>query len=101
MPSPGGGTPLYKSYRYVSPLRVGFLRRFGLKTGTHFVHFGLESGMVFRELRECMKVFIVSIPSEQERKRNMRIRNGFDEFVCLHSNLTVSLALGTSSSSDL
>ena len=31
----------------------------------------------------------------------MRIRNGFDEFVCLHSNLTVSLALGTSSSSDL
>ena len=26
---------------------VGFLRRFGLKTGTHFAHFGLESGMVF------------------------------------------------------
>ena len=26
---------------------VGFLRRFGLKTGIHFAHFGLESGMVF------------------------------------------------------
>ena len=28
-----------------------------------------------------MKVFIVSIPNEQERKRNIRIRNGFDELV--------------------
>ena len=26
---------------------VGFLCRFGLKTGIHFAHFGLESGMVF------------------------------------------------------
>ena len=30
-----------------------------------------------RELRECMNVFIVSIPNGWERKRNMRIRNGF------------------------
>ena len=46
--SPGGGsTPLYKPYRYVPPHRVGFLRRFSLKTGIHFAHFGLESGMVF------------------------------------------------------
>ena len=45
---PGGrGTPLYKPYRYVPPQRVGFLSRFGLKTGIDFVHFGLESGMVF------------------------------------------------------
>ena len=44
-----GGTPLYKLYRYVPPPphRVGFLRRFGLETGIQFVHFGLESGMVF------------------------------------------------------
>ena len=41
------GIPLYKLYRYVTPHRVGFLRRFGLKTGIRFVHFGLESGMVF------------------------------------------------------
>ena len=27
--------------------RVGFLGRFGLKTGIHFTHFDLESGMVF------------------------------------------------------
>ena len=42
-----GGTPLYKLYRYVTSHRVGFLRRFGLKTCIHFAHFGLESGMVF------------------------------------------------------
>ena len=47
-PYPGeGGTPLYKPYRYVPPHRVGFLRRFGLKTGLRFSHFGLESGMLF------------------------------------------------------
>ena len=36
----GGGTSLYKPCRYVP-------RRFGLKTGIDFAHFGLESGMVF------------------------------------------------------
>ena len=49
----GGGTPFYKLYRYVPPYRVcrvWFLRWFGLK--------------FFRELRECMNVFIVSIPNE-------------------------------------
>ena len=44
-----GGTPLYKLHRRVPPHRVGFLCRFGLKTGIHFAHFGLESGMVFEE----------------------------------------------------
>ena len=37
-----GGTPLYQLYRYVLPHRVGLLRRFGLKTGIHFAHFGLD-----------------------------------------------------------
>ena len=80
----GGGTPLYKLYRYVPPYRVGFLRRFGLKMSIHFAHFGLESGMVFEgNHQECMNVFIVSIPNEYERKVNMRIRNEFEEFfVC-------------------
>ena len=46
--SPGrGGTSLYKPYRYVPPHRVGFEGLFGLKTGIHFAHFGLESVMVF------------------------------------------------------
>ena len=35
-----GGTPLYKPYRYVLHQRVRFLRRFCLKTGIDFAHFG-------------------------------------------------------------
>ena len=46
-PAGGGGTPLYKPYRDVPPQKVLFLRRFGLKTGIDFAHFGLESGIVF------------------------------------------------------
>ena len=60
----GVGTPIYKPQRYVPPQRVGFLRCFGRKTGQHFAHFGLESGMVLWETTECMNVFIVSIPNE-------------------------------------
>ena len=57
---PGGGdTPLYKPYRYVPPHRIGFLRRFGLKTGLHFVHSGLESEVVFEGIAEGMNVFTV------------------------------------------
>ena len=45
-----GGTPLYKPYtcRYVPPrTKYIFLSRLCLKTGLHFSHFGLESGIVF------------------------------------------------------
>ena len=42
-----GGTSLYKLYRYVPTQRIWFLGLFGPKTGTHFAHFGLESGMVY------------------------------------------------------
>ena len=72
----------------MSPHRVGFLGRFGLKTGIHFAHFGLELGMVFEGTTEYINVFIISIPNEKERKRNVRIRNGFEYFLCLHSNLS-------------
>ena len=57
----GGYSPLiFKLYRYVPPHRVGFLRRFGLKTGIDFAHSGLESGMVFEgttELYERLYLF--------------------------------------------
>ena len=47
----GACTLLYKPHRYVPPQRVGFLRRFGLKTGIRrFAHFDLESDMVFEEI---------------------------------------------------
>ena len=60
----GGGTPLHKPQGYVPPHRVGFFRRFGLKTGTHFAHFGLQSGMVFEGTTECLYVFNVPMPNE-------------------------------------
>ena len=47
-PPPPRVLPLYKPYRYVPPQRVGFLRRFGLKTNIDFAHFGLESDMIFK-----------------------------------------------------
>ena len=43
----GEGTPLYKLYRHVPSQTVWFLRRFGLKKGIDFAHFGVEWGMVF------------------------------------------------------
>ena len=43
----GGGTPLYKVYRYVPPQGVWFLSRLGLKTGIDFDNYGLKSGRVF------------------------------------------------------
>ena len=63
----GGGTPLYKPYRYVPPQRVGFLCRFGVKMGIDFVHFGLELGMVFKGttgMYDIHVVFIISIPND-------------------------------------
>ena len=53
------------------PRQVGFLRRFGLKTGVHFAHFGLESGMVFEGISEYKNVFIVSIPNRSGKEREI------------------------------
>ena len=35
-------------FPYLPPHRAGFLRGFGMKTGIHLTHFGLESGLVFK-----------------------------------------------------
>ena len=57
-PGGGGGVLPYISYiGMYRPIGVGFMRRFGLKTGTHFAHFGLESGMVFEGTTESRNVF--------------------------------------------
>ena len=75
----GGGTPLYKPYIYVPPQMVGFLCRCGLKKGILYTLPILVWNRVrfSRELRDCMNVFILSIPNVVKRKRNMRIRKGF------------------------
>ena len=59
------------------PQRIGFLRRFGQKTGVDFAHFGLESGTVFKETTGVYER-IYSFNSKMSKKeRNMRVRNGF------------------------
>ena len=75
---PRGVQPYISHIGMCRPHQVGFLGRFGFKKGIHFPQFGLESGMVFVGTTECINVFIISIPKEKERKRNMRIRNGFE-----------------------
>ena len=41
-----------------------------------FAYFDLNSSIVFEGIQECMNVFVISIPNENERKTNIRIRNG-------------------------
>ena len=56
----GGGYSLILAIKICATAhRVGFLSRFGLKTGIDFAHFGLESGMVFEGITECMNLFII------------------------------------------
>ena len=79
-----GGTPLYKPCMYVPPQRVMFLRRFGLKTGIDFPYFGLEGFWFLRELRECINVFIVSIPNEKKEREICEFEMDFKKsFLCL------------------
>ena len=81
----GGGSPLYKLYRYVPPHRVGFLRRFVLKTGIHFAHFGLELGMVFEGTTECMNVFIVQFQTSKKERELCEFEMDLNNFF-LRSN---------------
>ena len=60
-------TPLYLPYRYVSPLMVWFLRRFGPKKGTDFAYFGLNSSMVFEEMHESICRFNSKLMNKKER----------------------------------
>ena len=59
----------------VPPDWVGFLRRFGLKTGVHFTHFGLESGMVFKGTTGVQNVLLLFQFQMSEREEVIRIRN--------------------------
>ena len=56
----------------MQPHRVGFLRRFGLKTG-------LESGMVFEGTTGAYERIYFQM-NKNEVEHSMRIRNAFEEF---------------------
>ena len=77
---PRGVFPLHNLYRYVLLHLEGFLRLFVWKrTGIHFAHFGLESGIVFGGTMGLYER-LYRFNSKWARKKNMRIRNGFEEF---------------------
>ena len=61
----------------MSPHRVGFICRFGLKTGIHFAHFGLESDMVFEGTTECMKKSTTAGPGLTRFRRFLKIKERF------------------------
>ena len=80
----GGGTPLYKLYRYVPPQRVWFLSRFGLKTGIDFDHYGLKSGMVYKGTTGAYKricLFNSKSIVEKEKYPKYIIRAEFYQFL--------------------
>ena len=85
----GGGTPFYKLCRYVPPHPVRFLCRFGLQTGIHFAHFGLESGMVFEGTTGRSVWTYLSFQFQKGKKERQMCEFEMDlkNFFCLRSNL--------------
>ena len=65
--------------------RVAFLRRFVLKTGIHFAHFGLELGAVFEGTTECMNVFIVQFQTSKKERELCEFEMDLNNFF-LRSN---------------
>ena len=52
---------------------------FWSEIGIHFAHFGLESDMVFEGTRGVYKrILSLQFQISKKKKRNMRIRNGFE-----------------------
>ena len=99
----GGVTPLYKPYWYVPPQRVWFFGAFLVWKQVYTLPIWVWIRVWFsRELRERTNVFIVTVILTEwgrtrekelthdllERNRNMRIRNAFQEILCLRSSLS-------------
>ena len=78
---------MYVPDRYVPPHRVGFLRRFGLKKGIDFDHFGLESSMVFEGTTEVYER-IYPFNSKWVRKKEKIMGKFKTNRFCWYSNLS-------------
>ena len=58
LPGGGGVNPYIYRIQSLCYVRVGFLRRCGLKTGIHFAHLGVESRMVFEgSMGVCERIY--------------------------------------------
>ena len=83
-----GSASLYNAYGYVPPQRVWFLGLLVWKQVYTSPNFVWNRVLFSKELWECMNVFIVSIPNELERKKNMPIQNLWRILFLLLSNLS-------------
>ena len=72
---------------YVPPPKGGFWRRFGLRKGINLDHFGLESGLVFEELRECTNSLSFQFQMIQKERAICEIEMYFKKSFCLSSSL--------------
>ena len=86
--SSGGVLPYINHIGMCRPYRVGFLRRFGLKTGIDFADFGLESGMVsegatgvYERIYRCNSKWV------REEREICEFETDLKIFFCLRSNL--------------
>ena len=85
----GGGSPLYKTYKYAPPQRVWFWGLFGLKTGIHFANFGLVSGMVFEGLTRLYERISCFNSKWIRTKWKYANCNYICGIFCLRSNLSI------------
>ena len=66
---------------------VWFLRHFGLKTGTDFPYFGLNSSMVFEEMHERICRFNSKLMNKKERVI-CEVEVDFKKSFCWRSNVS-------------
>ena len=84
-----GGAPLYRPYRYAPPQRVWFWRCFGLKKGSDFAHFSLESGMLYKGtsvVYECVCCFNIINEKKKEKSFCWRTKLGNGDIFSVNVN---------------
>ena len=81
-----GGIP-YISHICMCLPKGRVLPPFWLKTGINFDHFGLESGLVFEELRECMNSLSFQFQMIQKERVRCEIEMDFKKSFCSSSSL--------------
>ena len=57
------------------PQMVWFLRRFGPKTGIHFAHFVLESGMIFEGTTKVYERLLFHFQMTTERRKSNKSKS--------------------------
>ena len=79
---------MHQLYKYVPPQQWGFLRRFGLKTGIHFAHFGLESGIVFEgTMGVYERIYRFKLQMSKKERETCEFKMDLNFLFCLRSNL--------------